>query len=148
MILYTIHKSQGSTVNNVFFDANTIPDKGPTIVDKEGNRITEEAHALAYVAVSRAAKSLTVMVDNARKFYILGEGKAPVIGYEKAVKPTTPSQTQESKSMKGPLGDLGFKQLVPLAGTVENFLKKLDPNEVKAFREMSQNGELKTICKL
>ena len=145
----TIHKAQGSTIDNVFFDANTLPPKGSTIVDKQGNRITEEAHALAYVAVSRSAKTLTVLGDRADKFYVLGEDEAPVIGYEKPVSPTTPPQTQEP--MDGPLGRMGFtkpKGLVPLAGTVEDFLKKLDPNEVKAFREMSQNGELKTICKL
>ena len=141
----TIHKSQGSTIDNVFFDANTLPASGPAIVDKQGNRITQEAHALAYVAVSRAAKTLTVLGDRADKFYSLGKDKAPVIGFEN---PTT------KKDKPAQSGDQGYDLfgnrlgLLPLQGTVDEFLRELDPAERRFFNQLSKEGKLKTICKL
>ena len=160
----TIHKSQGSTIKNVFFDANSIPNQGPTIVDKQGNRVTEEAHALAYVGVSRASKSLTILGDKAEKFYVLGKDTAPVIGYEKAVKPkaTTPPPTSIDDAVSKMFGRKA--NLVPqpkavvegktedpfvnVGGTIEEYLKQLDPETRKYFREMIKNEEFKTVCKL
>jgi hypothetical protein len=146
----TIHKSQGSTIDNVFFDANTLPPKGPTIIDRQGNRITEEAHALAYVGASRASKSLTVIGDRADKFYTLGKDKAPIIGYEKRTKTPSTGSTQKRDLPPMPPGweNLYPSGIIPLQGTVEDFLKTLDTPERRVFAEMIKGGEIKTICKL
>ena len=138
------HKAQGSTIKNVFFDANTIPAGGPTVVDKQGNRITTEPHALAYVGVSRASESLTVMGDSASKFYKFGE-PAPIVGFKTRQQKSTPTQ---SPPIPPGWEDLFPSGIIPLQGTVEEFLKTLELPERRIFAEMVKNGEIKTICKL
>ena len=57
----TIHKSQGSTHRNVFFDSSIIKKMaGIEILNPEGDVLTTEAQTLAYVGMSRASESLTV----------------------------------------------------------------------------------------
>lgn len=57
----TIHKSQGSTHKNVFFDSSIIKRmSGIEIMTPEGDVLTTEAQTLAYVGMSRASDSLTV----------------------------------------------------------------------------------------
>lgn len=57
----TIHKSQGSTINNVYFDTSSLKSAANTpIVDSEGNQITTEKQSLAYVAMSRSKNKLVV----------------------------------------------------------------------------------------
>lgn len=57
----TIHKSQGATIDNVYFDSGSLKSAANTpIVDREGNKITTEKQSLAYVAMSRSKKKLVV----------------------------------------------------------------------------------------
>lgn len=57
----TIHKSQGTTINNVFFLADSINSAQDTkVVDSTGNQITTEKNALYYVAMSRGRNRLVV----------------------------------------------------------------------------------------
>lgn len=56
----TIHKSQGSTVKNVFFDTSTLP-KSSTTLTLDGKEFSTEKHSMLYVALSRASKNLVVL---------------------------------------------------------------------------------------
>ncbi len=57
----TIHKSQGSTIDNVYFDSASLKSASNTpIVDNNGNKITTEKQSLAYVAMSRSKNKLVV----------------------------------------------------------------------------------------
>ena len=61
----TIHKSQGSTINNVYFDTSSLnPERDTKILDENGNQITTEKMALAYVAMSRSKNKLVVYEHN------------------------------------------------------------------------------------
>jgi len=61
----TIHKSQGATIDNVFFDASSLRSASNTpIVDSSGKQITTEKQALAYVAMSRSKNQLVVYASN------------------------------------------------------------------------------------
>ena len=66
----TIHKSQGTTVDNVFFDASTLPQASPKLLQGE-TVIGTERHSLAYVGISRASKKLIVESGNPSNFYPL-----------------------------------------------------------------------------
>lgn len=55
----TIHKSQGRTTKNVFFDANTLT-KHDIIIKENGKQISTERQSLGYVAMSRASQNLYV----------------------------------------------------------------------------------------
>jgi hypothetical protein len=71
----TIHKSQGSTVKNVFFDATTLP-KGDSAKLYKGNTlIGNEKHSLIYVGMSRASGKLVVNTENVSNFYDLEASK-------------------------------------------------------------------------
>lgn len=57
----TIHKSQGSTIDNVYFDSTSLaPARNTPIVNEQGVQITTEKMSLAYVAMSRSKKKLVV----------------------------------------------------------------------------------------
>jgi hypothetical protein len=61
----TIHKSQGSTINNVYFDTSSLnPERDIKILDENGIQITTEKMALAYVAMSRSKNKLVVYEHN------------------------------------------------------------------------------------
>jgi hypothetical protein len=80
----TIHKSQGSTVSNVFFDSNTLP-KGSSSTLMQGNKpVGSEKKSLIYVALSRASNKLYINKVDGNLFYDLsrGEPKADEIGGE------------------------------------------------------------------
>ena len=55
----TIHKSQGRTTKNVFFDANTITKRDKKIMEN-GQQISTERQSLGYVGLSRASENLFV----------------------------------------------------------------------------------------
>jgi hypothetical protein len=61
----TIHKSQGLTKDYVFFHADKLSPSDLPIVNNEG-QVTTENQSLAYVAMSRAAKKLTVYPGNTK----------------------------------------------------------------------------------
>ena len=68
----TIHKSQGSTVKNVFFDAASLP-KGSSAKLMQGAKLVgSETQSLIYVGMSRASDKLVVNADDATKFRSLG----------------------------------------------------------------------------
>jgi len=67
----TIHKSQGSTVKNVFFDADTLPKGNASNLFNGPNKIGNEKHSLIYVAMSRASKKLVVNNNLMSNFYTL-----------------------------------------------------------------------------
>jgi hypothetical protein len=56
----TIHKAQGKTIKNVFFDASTIPTDRDAILTENEKQITTERQAMAYVGMSRASENLYV----------------------------------------------------------------------------------------
>jgi hypothetical protein len=64
----TIHKSQGSTVKNVFFDAISLP-KGSSSKLMQGDvQVGSELQSLIYVAMSRASEKLVIDASNPNKF--------------------------------------------------------------------------------
>jgi hypothetical protein len=67
----TIHKSQGSTVKNVFFDADTLPKGTSSKLFKNSDQIGNEKHSLIYVAMSRASNKLVVNNNQMSNFYTL-----------------------------------------------------------------------------
>jgi predicted NAD-dependent protein-ADP-ribosyltransferase YbiA (DUF1768 family) len=67
----TIHKSQGSTVRNVFFDADTLPKGTSSKLFKNSDQIGNEKHSLIYVAMSRASNKLVVNNNQMSNFYTL-----------------------------------------------------------------------------
>ena len=66
----TIHKSQGSTIKNVFFDANTLPKGESSKLFQGGVQIGTEKHSLLYVGMSRASQILVVNKENPEHFYV------------------------------------------------------------------------------
>jgi len=57
----TIHKSQGATIENVYFNADSLsPATNIPIVDQNNVQVTTERQALAYVAMSRSKNKLVV----------------------------------------------------------------------------------------
>ena len=69
----TIHKSQGTTVKNVFFDSNSLPKGSSSQLYNGDVLVGSEKHSLIYVGMSRAANTLTVSDDNSENFYNLDD---------------------------------------------------------------------------
>jgi len=69
----TIHKSQGSTIKNAFFDANSLPKVSSSKLYNGDVLVGSEKHSLIYVGMSRAANTLTVSEDNSENFYNLDD---------------------------------------------------------------------------
>jgi hypothetical protein len=67
----TIHKSQGSTIKNVFFDASTLPRGNSSKLFQGNTQIGNEKHSLIYVAMSRASKKLVINTEQGSNFYSL-----------------------------------------------------------------------------
>ena len=65
----TIHKSQGSTVKNVFFDASSLPTSSSSKLTVNGEVMGTEKHSLLYVGVSRASEYLGINYANPSNFY-------------------------------------------------------------------------------
>jgi hypothetical protein len=80
----TIHKSQGSTVKNVFYDTATLS-KGTSSKLFEGEKlIGSEKHSLNYVGMSRASKLLVVKNTDPSLFY-KAEDVDSNVNYSKSV---------------------------------------------------------------
>lgn len=120
----TSHKSQGSGYDTVIVHEADIYSVVPTT--------NAQKHRSMYTATTRARKNV-IVIDR-------GE-----------VKVTTPSTTTPSNS---PTGNQDYDLmgnrlgLLPLQGTVDEFLRELDPAERRFFNQLSKEGKLKTICKL
>jgi superfamily I DNA/RNA helicase len=67
----TIHKSQGSTIKNVFFDANSLPSSGTSKLYRGNDFVGTEKQSLIYVGMSRASNLLVVSDDISENFYNL-----------------------------------------------------------------------------
>jgi hypothetical protein len=65
----TIHKSQGSTVKSVFFDASSLPRGSSSKLMMNGKEVSTEKHSLLYVGISRASEYLGINADNPSNFY-------------------------------------------------------------------------------
>ena len=92
----TIHKSQGSTVKNVFFDASTLPKGSSSKLYQGDKQIGNEKHSLIYVAMSRASKKLVVNTEQGANFYSLRGPKLDL---------TNLQNPQEFMEMPPELGD-------------------------------------------
>jgi len=87
----TIHKSQGSTIDNVYFDSSSLGYAQNTpIVDNKGQQVTTEKMSLAYVAMSRSKKKL-IVYEGENNFEMLNSPKNDVplpglddIGFKKS----------------------------------------------------------------
>ena len=81
----TIHKSQGSTIDNVYFDTSSLKAATNTpIIDSDENQITTEKMSLAYVAMSRSKNKLVISIEDNdfEMLQVLKEAKAPVTKQE------------------------------------------------------------------
>jgi hypothetical protein len=67
----TIHKAQGSTIKNVFFDATTLPSGSSSKLFQGENQVGNEKHSLIYVAMSRTSNKLVVNTEQKQHFYNL-----------------------------------------------------------------------------
>jgi hypothetical protein len=64
----TIHKSQGSTVKNVFFDAASLPKGSSSKLMQGSTQVGSELQSLIYVAMSRASNKLVIDASNPNRF--------------------------------------------------------------------------------
>jgi hypothetical protein len=117
----TIHKSQGSTIKNVFFDASTLPQGTSSKLIQNGNQISTEKHSLIYVALSRASNMLVINKSNISNFYTLNKD----------------SRNTTDNSISLPK-DLGMDNL--------EFMKDLDKQERAAYRKLFNDGTFKVKC--
>jgi len=117
----TIHKSQGSTIKNVFFDASTLPQGTSSKLIQNGNQISTEKHSLIYVALSRASNMLVINKSNVSNFYTLNKD----------------SRNTTDNSISLPK-DLGMDNL--------EFMKDLDKQERFAYRKLLNDGTFKVKC--
>jgi alkylated DNA repair dioxygenase AlkB/predicted NAD-dependent protein-ADP-ribosyltransferase YbiA (DUF1768 family) len=67
----TIHKSQGSTIKNVFFDANSLPKGSSSKLYNGDTLIGTEKQSLIYVGMSRTSNLLAISDDISENFYNL-----------------------------------------------------------------------------
>ena len=67
----TIHKSQGSTIKNVFFDANSLPEGSSSKLYRGDEFVGTEKQSLIYVGMSRTSNLLVVSDDISKNFYNL-----------------------------------------------------------------------------
>ena len=66
--------------------------------------------------------------------------------FQKVIDNALPQQTDED-TLDNLFGNDSLG-LLPLQGTVDEFLRELDPAERRFFNQLSKEGKLKTICKL
>jgi len=65
----TVHKSQGTTVKNVFYDTATLPKGTGSKLYEGDNLIGTEKHSLNYVGMSRASQLLVIKKSDPTLFY-------------------------------------------------------------------------------
>jgi exodeoxyribonuclease-5 len=72
----TIHKSQGTTIKNVYFDLFSVQMATDlSIVDGNGVQITSERQALAYVGLSRSQSKLVALAGRSGENNFFGESQ-------------------------------------------------------------------------
>lgn len=83
----TIHKSQGATIDNVYFDTTSLTiARNTPIIDNKGNRITTERQSLVYVAMSRSKKKLVVY---------MGDNDFELLGSQQKQQPKAPPESDD-----------------------------------------------------
>ena len=147
----TVHKSQGSTVKNVFFDTNTLP-KGSTSVLKQGSNIVgSEKMSLIYVGMSRASDNLYLNDENSNLFYDLNSGIIP----ESNLKTSQQSEIDEFLKEKENTKDttdwnIEAQFLIDPNGnktTVQGFMKNLTPEGRAKLRKLILSKDVVFKCK-
>lgn len=114
----TIHKSQGATIENVYFDSGSLnAARNTPIVDTDGNQITTEKQSLAYVAMSRSKNKL-VVYEGENTFEMITSDK------EETVKQEAPKKTPHPASVESKSTEREY--------TSEN-ITSLKPNEIFVF---------------
>lgn len=102
----TIHKSQGTTIENVYFDASTLKSASNTpVLDENGKQVTTERQSLAYVAMSRSKNKLVVDTGDLDFEEIPLESQEKVVPLQETVDTTTINQLSEYTNHSG--GALG-----------------------------------------
>jgi hypothetical protein len=121
----TIHKSQGTTVKNVFFDANSLPSWSTSKLMQSGKQIGTEKHSLLYVGISRASEYLGIHYANMANFYI-PESEQPQ-GVQKNIVPSEGEMTLKNGKIY-PFSKINSKMLEVIGYSPEeigNILKSI-----------------------
>lgn len=141
----TIHKSQGASIDNVFFDTSSLKSASNTpILDADGNQITTERQALAYVAMSRSKKMLVVYV---------GDTSFDVLGNESKTPNTQPKveKTEGSTIKTLPMQPDNIEQIKAGTKTITNRSAKIEDGTYKlpdgTLVEITYVGEAKVTDK-
>jgi len=132
----TIHKSQGTTIKNVFFDASTLPRYDSSKLYSNGKQISTEKHALLYVGMSRASGSLFINKENPEHFYIPGQEKSVSLQGQDTIKGFYNSLTAEQLSKLEALG----------LGTLEKLNQDFESVPIHDYTQSEFIEDLK--CKL
>jgi hypothetical protein len=103
----TIHKSQGSTVKNVFFDATTLPQGSSSKLFQGNKQVGNEKHSLIYVAMSRASNKLVINTEQKQHFYLLKGEKLDL------------SKLQNLEELKN----------MPIQGDIDEYYKNIGSDE-------------------
>lgn len=127
----TIHKSQGSTVKNVFFNASSLPKSYLSKLYVGDNQVGTEKHALLYVGVSRASGFLGINSENPENFYSPTVSKSvslakPAAEGRNMIKEFYNSLTPEQKNVLGSEAQLmEIYQNIPFETSEEEFIESL-----------------------
>jgi hypothetical protein len=70
----TVHKSQGQTIKNVFFNTSSLPKGDVSKIMMNGKQISSEKQSLIYVGLSRASENLYIL-DEGANFYDFEKGE-------------------------------------------------------------------------
>ena len=74
----TIHKSQGTTIRNVFFNTPSLPKFATSRLLRDKEFVSTEKHSLLYVALSRASEKLFINSHDNSNFYQLSGNKPSI----------------------------------------------------------------------
>jgi hypothetical protein len=115
----TIHKSQGTTIENVYFDASSLSYAPNTqVIDSNGKQITTEKQALAYVAMSRSKNKLVVY-----------EGD---ISFEMIEVPKTEESVSNSEENIVETANLNVEQQQDVVGQIYSEISKYSENQTQS----------------
>ena len=64
----TVHKSQGASIKNVFFDTTSLPKENGSKLYQGNNLVGNEKHSLIYVGMSRASNKLIINNTDSSNF--------------------------------------------------------------------------------
>ena len=128
----TIHKSQGATIKNVYFDVESLNAASNTpILDENNKQVTTERQAIAYVALSRSSNKMVVYTGNSYFEPVIGDNGMLMSVAMEPVKsdPIIPTDINAE-----------------LTGTIADFLRNSGKDVRFAFRNALNNKLFKTKC--